>query len=53
MRIPNAYTFNGEEINIIMAALIYMARSMEDENGEPKPEKKRDHDRIISLYRTF
>lgn len=55
-RYNSAYTFTGEEKNIIRRALIELMKSMEDENGEVdhlSPYKKEEYSKINELYFNF
>lgn len=55
-RFNSAYTFTGEEKNIIRRALIELMKSMEDENGEVdhlSPYKKEEYSKINELYFNF
>lgn len=56
MKIQNAHSFTNEEQNLILKALLSLARSYEDGNGStahlPYPERK-EHDEIMKLYKSF
>ena len=56
MRITNAHTFTNEEENIIKKALLGVAWSFEDENGETDHLSRADkayHEKVMELYKSF